>query len=373
MTKLDPKLLFATALRDSIHNLDLSVLANQKIFSNYIRSFICLHEDIRFEAYDDKIPIPKNEGGGSGRAVSRILADGDKVIGKVTIGVGFNMDAGDDKKGGRADWDKAFKNNDADNKDKVDFDEAYDGKLQLTQEQVDQLLDHSIKIRVAELEQIYKESWSKLRANERITIISAYFNCPGLVLTETDFYKKITKYAKNSDEKDLLAAVTEIKEKSNSKKSKGIQNRRDCEAAMLDSTKAPFYSKPDSKLIQNKLIKIIAGETIVPIDIDRYSSKKTNSEYFIWRTMLDDKVRPEHLKNEGKVFLKKDYNDEKELKKLYPNCRCIAAEVTENLYIVPNLNIQKPARQKPGYKVKKFDANFIDRFIRFGGGKSILW
>ncbi len=78
---------------------------------------------------------------------------------------------------------------------------------------------------------------------------------------------------------------------------------------MLDSTEAPFYSKPNSPLIPNNIMKIIAGKTIVPIDIGRYSPKDTASDYFIWRTKLDGKVRSEHLKNEGKLFLKEDYNN----------------------------------------------------------------
>ena len=189
-----------------------------------------------------------------------------------------------------------------------------------------------------------------------------------LVHTKTNFYTNIAKYVKTSDKKYLLNAVIEIKENSNAGKSKGIQNRRNCEASMFDSTKAPFYSKPNSPLIpKNSFLKIIAGKTIVPIDIGRYSPKITGSDYFIWRTKLDEKVRSEHLKNEGKIFLKEDYNNGN-LADLYYNCRCIAEEVTENLYIIPDPNIHKPDHQNPNPK----DAKFIDRFIRFGGGSSII-
>ncbi len=158
-----------------------------------------------------------NNNGTSGKPVSKILAAGMKVVGNVTIGVGFNMDA-NGKKGGRTEWDVAFKNNVVDNKEKVDFDEAYDGKLKLTQEQVDQLLDHSINIRVEKLEKIYEEAWPKLRANEKIAIISTYFNGGILIVgARTNFYKNITEYAKISDKKYLLDAVTEIERTSNSR------------------------------------------------------------------------------------------------------------------------------------------------------------
>jgi len=288
----DRKTLFTETLRDAIHNLDLSILDNKKIFSDHVRSFIRLHEATRFEAYDDK----------TAKSVSKILAAGEKTKGNITVGVGFNMDA-DNKKGGRKEWDAAFKDNI--DKEKPDFDKIYDGKLELTQTQVDQLLDHSLSVRVKELEKIYEEFWPKLRANEKITIISAYFNCPSLVARDTNFYKNIREYAKTADKKYLLEAVTEIKDNSNKDKLKGIQNRRNCEAAMLDSTEAPFYSKPNSPLLPNVPMKVIPGETIVPIGMSRYFPKRTNSEYFIWRTQLDQRVRPAHLQNEGKVFRKK--------------------------------------------------------------------
>ncbi len=338
MTEQEQQLLFTTTLRDSIHNLDLSLLDNQKIFSKHVRSFISLHEGVRFEAYTD-------------------------TKGNVTIGIGFNMDSGG-KKNGRIEWDEAFENNIANNKGKIDFDEAYDGKLSLTQEQVDKLFDHSVNIRVKELaERIYKESWSKLRANEKITIISAYFNCPGLVIKDTNFYANITKYAKTSDKKYLLNTATEIRDKSNPGKSKGLQNRRNCEAAMLDSTKVPFYTNPNAALMPKTVMKIIAGKTVVPIDIGRYSPKNTSSDYFIWRTQLDDKVRPAHLQNEGKVFKKKDYHDNNgNFKDKAYNCRCFTEEVTNNLYIIPDSNLKK---------LDYTDKKFIDRFIRFGGGRMV--
>ncbi len=125
MKDKDPKFLFAETLRDSIHNLDLSTLDNQKIFSDYLRSFIRLHEGVSFEDYDDDTSKRGD------KRISKILAAGKKVVGNVTIGVGFNMDAGG-KKYGKTEWDEAFENNVADNEEKVDFDEAYEGKNKLT-------------------------------------------------------------------------------------------------------------------------------------------------------------------------------------------------------------------------------------------------
>jgi hypothetical protein len=43
---------FAKTLRDSIHNLDLSISDNQEIFFDSLRSFIRLAEGEKFKAYE---------------------------------------------------------------------------------------------------------------------------------------------------------------------------------------------------------------------------------------------------------------------------------------------------------------------------------
>ena len=241
--------------------MDLSISDNQEIFFDSLRSFIRLPEGERLEAYDDKTPRLDSEGGG-GKPVRQILASGEKVLGNVTIGVGFNMDAGK-KKGGREEWDDAFGG-------AVDFDEVYEVKLRLTQEQADQLFNHNLNVRLDKVKNIYEESWDKLRANERIAIVSAYFNGRKLVGSSTNFYAHITAYAKTGDEKHLSTAVEEMKSRSNPDKNKGIQNRRDYDSNMLNSIEAKFYSPPSSPLIPNTKMKIIVGQTIVPIGMNRF-------------------------------------------------------------------------------------------------------
>jgi len=120
-------------------------------------------------------------------------------------------------------------------------------------------------IRVKEIERIYREVWDKLRANERITIISLYFNSPKLIKKGTNFYKLILNYINSSDEKHLSTAVSEVLIHSNEKNDPGIKNRRIYEATLLKSTLAPFYSPPNSQLMPEGPIKIMFKETIVHI------------------------------------------------------------------------------------------------------------
>jgi hypothetical protein len=113
--------------------------------------------------------------------------------------------------------------------------------------------------------------------------------------SSTNFYAHITAYAKTGDQEDLSTAVEGMKSRSNPEKNKGIQNRRDYDSTMLNSIKAKFYSPLNSPLIPNTKIKIIVGQTIVPIGMNSFFLQYANSKYFIWRTRLDDRVRSDHF------------------------------------------------------------------------------
>jgi GH24 family phage-related lysozyme (muramidase) len=103
----DSKLLFTNIMRDSIHNLDLTNSANEEIFRKYTREIIIMVEGVRDKAYRD-------------------------TKGNMTIGVGFNME------GARNEWDTIFDN-------QVSFDDAYKGKIKLTDVQINRLLDYQSK------------------------------------------------------------------------------------------------------------------------------------------------------------------------------------------------------------------------------------
>ncbi len=211
-------------------------------------------------------------------------------------------------------------------------------------------MSHNLKVRDKELNKIYGGSWNKLRANEKAAISSAYFNSPKTVGKGTRFHKNIMAYTETGDKKYLLAAVDELRHKSNPKGN--LQDRRNGEADLLNSTHAPVYSPPNRPLIPQGKIKIIAGETVVPIGLSDHYPTVPNSEYYIWRTALDHKVRATHQAKEGRVF--KRGIGEKPGDSY--NCRCHEEEITINLEILE----QEQKTMTLGW------------FIKYGGAGTIL-
>jgi len=81
----------ADLIRDSTHNLDLSNAEDKEVFDVFLRQILRELEGSSLYAYHDKRPIdPKHHT----NLVRVILANGEKVLGNVTVGVGCNMNAG---------------------------------------------------------------------------------------------------------------------------------------------------------------------------------------------------------------------------------------------------------------------------------------
>ncbi|MBN8828769.1 MAG: hypothetical protein J0H68_08690 [Sphingobacteriia bacterium] len=205
------------------------------------------YEDILFEF------IKANEG------VERLAYDDGK--GKITVGIGFNMsDAAS-----RVNWIRAFKKAGIE----VSFDDVYNNKRELNENEIKALYNYSVNIRRDELIQKYGNDWYKLKPNERLAIEDAYYNSPKLVYEKTRFYKHIKNYI-NSGKKDFLeAAVYELEKRSNpeqdSNLKEGIQNRRNVESEMLKTYETPWFKENkdlNSSLEQqydNYLYKLIIG------------------------------------------------------------------------------------------------------------------
>ena len=210
--------------------------------------------------------------------------------------------------------------------------QVYWGKANITPQQDDVMLTYDMNERLVELRKIFGLVWPKLKANEKLAILSEHFNGgKALVGEHTNFSRHAIKYADKSDPVDLWSAIKEIVENSNPSKSPGVQNRRDADGTMLASPKAPAYTKPnespDSKKV--KIAKI--NETIIPLNQGGPVTGK-NESYFIWRTRLDNKVRSDHLKNEGKVF-RRNAPPEGYMPSDHYNCRCWAEKVPDDILI----------------------------------------
>ena len=137
-------------------------------------------------------------------------------------------------------------------------------------------------------------------------------------------------YYETNKEKYLKQAIFELIHRSNPKKHNGVQNRRLKQSEMLDSTLSPFYAKPDSALLPFKYIIAKLDDTVIPRGTENWP-QKSDSDYYIWRTQMDYKVRVSHLRFEGKIF-KKGTLPEGVADNMY-NCRCWQEDLPENVIV----------------------------------------
>lgn len=323
-------------IRDSVHNyiIQKSNEIEDTVFFERLKSFIVKVEGMRYEAYLDGIPDPDDRFQFIAVAKFNSLDDltqaklrrkceesprGRKPI--TTVGIGANIETEDFRK----QYDKLLGVPGL-------VQRVYDGEVNLTDDQVDKIFRESIRVRLVQLRQIYGSDWDKLRANERMAIISLYFNHPSLAKDGTNFREHIRKYIEASDVQHLKAAVKEVREKSNKDKDVGQQNRRDAEAELLSSHKCPAYTKPHESPDAVKIREAHLNDTIMPINCDPLCSEQgVNAEYFVWRTRMDHKVRENHLQNEGKIF-RRD-NPTGFLPGETHNCRCQAEDVPDEVHV----------------------------------------
>ena len=112
-----------------------------------------------------------------------------------------------DRSEARAEWESVFGN-------EISFDKVYRGKKQIDDTQMLRLLKYSVDPREKELARKYGDTWNLLRPNEKIAIISAYYNGPGLVNDTTRFFANLKKYTETNDPKYLKEAAIELGERS---------------------------------------------------------------------------------------------------------------------------------------------------------------
>lgn len=185
--------------RNKLFTLDLTCPEDQKQYGDLLYQFILTNEGSRAQAYLD-------------------------TVGKVTVGIGFNMDASSAK----AQWTQVFGS-------ALAFADVYSKKRNLAESEIRQLFDLSISARRQEIKKIYGAAWDQFTGNEKVGIEDAYFNAPVLVSGKTNFYRQMCAYVQTGDQNCLLKAIYEIKSNSNPTNHKGIQNRRDKQAEMLSS------------------------------------------------------------------------------------------------------------------------------------------
>jgi len=303
-------------IRDHLHNLDLSKPENLALYKYWHRIYFAGEEGYEDLAYDDK----------TGKSV-REKPD---VEGNVTVGIGFNMNRGEQAKD---EWEDAFQGEER----APDFDAVKTGKRRLTHAQITKLFDNAIQKREKQLSRIYGAQWSKLRANERLAIESAYYTGPRTVNGRSRFYAHMKKYDETGDEQYLQKAIVEIERFSNPDKNKGIASRRKAEGQMLRSMECPLYSKPGEPRCPKRPLAVKEGETVLPRGVDTWQrpSSAQDEQYYIWRTQGDERVRPLCRSHANRVFSWTNPTIAfKPGEAKY--CRCTAEPVPHLVTVVPN-------------------------------------
>ncbi|MFY9589341.1 hypothetical protein [Rickettsia endosymbiont of Halotydeus destructor] len=175
----------------------LNLLCDREIYESILLSFIKANEGERLYVYLD---IKKNH----------------------TIGIGFNMDTSYAEKI----WYKIFGSS-------ISFQQVKEGEKSITKEQSQLLFNYIKANNRLELQTIYKEIWSKLKANEQVMIEDMYWNGGNkLVGIKTNFYQNMILYGTSLELKYLMIALLEVRKNSNPEGNRGIQNRRNIQAEM---------------------------------------------------------------------------------------------------------------------------------------------
>ena len=154
----------ANNIKNITHNLD--IYNNPSDMNTYenerFRWFDGIEGGSYPESYDDLASGRSNDP----KKISERVKLGLNIKGKVTIGIGFNMDAN-----GKDAWNKAF----YDKNTRPNFDDVYMGRVKLKDSEVRQLFDYSIKERETRLQKLFGEDWKKFKPNERLAIEDKYF------------------------------------------------------------------------------------------------------------------------------------------------------------------------------------------------------
>lgn len=264
-----------------------------------------------------------------------------------TVGIGFNMDS----KIAREEWNAAF----AGVEPKPDFDQVRAKKQSLNDGQIFILFNYGAEQREQELMRAYgNETWTRLKANERLAIEDAYYNGGGdLVGRGTRFHKNIGAYAKTGDEVHLNNALWELAHNSNAERTtkigKGIQNRRDVEAELLntynvdiDSLPEPDYIRQQRQAKQDENRKKKSADTKAPAKKNPQAAP----------------AKPSKGKSKGKKSDRADASEEAEYREFDPSvipglddaareARVALGGVSSDSEFSANLPSRKPGKNDP--------------------------
>lgn len=193
---------FAVELRDKLYGLNLSDPKYLQFYQEMVFTFIKGNENEILQVYKD-------------------------IKGYNTIGIGFNMD----NPRAKIVWQTIFQGS-------LSFDKVYNGDKAITIQQSRMIYDCKSAVNRLELKNIYGKSWDKLKPNEMLMIEDLYWNGGNkLVGKYTKFFKYMILYTESSRLKYLIQGLIEVRENSNKERIRGVQNRRNVQSEIGDSSK----------------------------------------------------------------------------------------------------------------------------------------
>ena len=215
----DPRDDKAVNIRNHIYPLDIhNNPEHMKVYKQKEHEFFQEEEGKRNSIYDDALDKAKGT---------------EEIEGNVTVGIGYNMD----NPAAAGEWKRIFPH-----KRDPSFYEVYHGR-KLSDEEVERLYVGSMESRREQIKKLLGEAYFKLEPNVLLAFTSLYFNGPDkLVGSGTSAYWHIQEYARTGKIEHLNLFREEVRERSNKKKNRGVQARREREAALADVTKCPGYS-----------------------------------------------------------------------------------------------------------------------------------
>ncbi len=302
-------------IRNNLHNLDLQYSTDKQIFEQETFKFIYGEENFKNYVY----------------------LDGER---KRTVGYGFNMD----KPEAQSEWQQVFPDN------IPSFDDISTGNAKISQVDAKKLAQYNIKLSENAVKNfLYDKNtstdiYNKLNPNEKIALISASFN--GWVGGATSIVGKnqkqfLTDYVIKKDKNSLLLAVEDLKHSSDVDSLKpgkrGLQNRRQQEALLMDSTECNYFTLPGDKLP----LKVLNGGNLTFNIGDRIlRNTRTNQnyvsgKYFVWYHNPNSKNPFQyHVDLDGKIFAIDDEQFDWLNSKKKKGCHCEMEQLPDFVHIL---------------------------------------
>jgi hypothetical protein len=128
--------------------------------------------------------------------------------------------------------------------------------------------------------------------------------------------------------------------------------RAEWESIFGDELSFDKVYKGKKQITEEQILQLLK-HSVTPRDLEKHIPAAQNSEFVIWRTKLDDRVRAAHLRMEGKVYYR---TEAQKIKDDSFGCRCDLKSAPNNLLIMD----------------AKHNIISLNSWIRYGGSSTFV-